>query len=163
MIPAKEGVEVASFLFGLLGGVIAWVVTSFFAQPLSTFFNLRAGTAKALARYEDRVDHNPEAPVPSADWLAERKRTYENCGADLVAFAVSNTVITRLLNRFPYARFRCYPRSAGLALLTLSEVRPGTRSSEDLREQVISALKLTSPLRKKRGEATSRGTRGPLF
>jgi hypothetical protein len=131
---------VGSFLFGLLGGFVAWIATAFFVQPLSGFFGLRAEAAEALARYEDRFNPNPDVTPPSADWLAERKRAYETCGAKLVAFAISNWLVARLLYRLPLTPY--YARSAGSSLQSLADAGPGTQASHQLRGQVVSALKL---------------------
>ena len=43
-----------SFILGLLGGFTAWAATEYFARPLARFYAMRARTAEALARYENR-------------------------------------------------------------------------------------------------------------
>lgn len=132
-----------SLLWGLVGGFIAWIATEFFARPLTRFFALRAETAEALSRYEDRVDPNPDIFDPAAEWLAQRKAAYEQCGAGLTGFALSNPFIARRLYLFPIPRFRYFARNAGMALLSLAECRPGGGASESCREQIEAALKLS--------------------
>ena len=131
-----------SFLFGLLGGVVAWVTTEIVLRPLTRFFALRAEAAKALALYEDRFNPDPDAPAPNAEWLVERKLAYEHCGAALVAFATSNSFIARVLRRVPLRHFRYQVRSAGSHLMGLAETDPGTEASYYFRSQTVSALTL---------------------
>jgi hypothetical protein len=139
-----------SFFFGILGGFIAWTMTWFFVQPLSVFFNLRGQAAEVLARYEGRSDPNPDAPPLSQDWITERKRAYESCGAALEGFSASNSVISALLYRPRPIIPRYYVRSAGSSLLTLSEVKPGTAAASELRDNIRSALKLGDGISRKR-------------
>jgi hypothetical protein len=83
------------FFLGLLGGFTAWVATEYFARPLAGFFAMRARAAEVLARYENRQHSGQHSVAADADWLAERKLAYVDCGAELVAFAivlVSHTV-----------------------------------------------------------------------
>jgi hypothetical protein len=132
-----------NFLLGMLvGAPIGWIVRSFVGEPLVNFWSLRTAVARDFARYEDSFDHNPDADPPSADWLLERKKAYETTGAALVAFGVSNSHLAGYIQRAPITSLRCYPRSAGSNLLTLAGTRPGTQASEQLRAQVVSALKL---------------------
>jgi hypothetical protein len=131
--------SVASFLFGLFGGFTAWFATDFFVRPLAKFFALRAEVATALALYEEPVD--PDV-FSSSDWLAQRKLAYARCGATLVAFATSNSLLVRYLYRVPLRAFRYYVRNAGLDLLNLSKARPGTAASDHFRKRTIHALKL---------------------
>jgi len=133
---------VGSFLFGLFGGFLAWAITEFFARPLIRFVALRAEAAKALALYDDRYNPDPDAPPPDTEWLAERKLAYEHCGAGLMAFATSNSLIARLLYRFPLKTFRYHARTAGSNMLGLAETLPGTEPSYYFRNQAVSALKL---------------------
>jgi hypothetical protein len=132
-----------SFLYGLLGGLIAWFVTAFLAAPFFKFRNLRHEASRVLALYEDRIGpHDSEAQKPSVEWLTQRQKAYEDCGAELVAFASSNSMFTRLLHRVPLAGFRCYPRNAGHQLVALADAKFRTSSSEQLREQVERQLNL---------------------
>jgi hypothetical protein len=134
----------------MLGGIIAWTVAWFFLQPLSRFFSLRDQAAEALARYEGRIDTNPDADPPSQDWLAERKRAYENCGAALAGFSASNSTFAVLLYSPLSLKPRYYAHAAGAGLLTLSEVKPGTAAADQLRESIRSALKLSDGVSRKR-------------
>jgi len=131
------------FLWGLLGGVLAWTFTTFVAQPFTTYRNLRARTIEELSRHEDRFDPNPESDPPSETELVARKNAYEDCGVALEAFAVSNRLYVRwLLHRNPIKRLRRYPRSAGSSLRTLGTAELGSQAADQLRKQVNSALKL---------------------
>ena len=114
----------ASFWFGVLGGFIAWVTTEIFVRPLIRFYDLRTETAKALALYEDRFNPDPDASPPNPDWLEERRSVYQHCGAGLVAFATSNSFLSRLLQRVPLKNFRYYVRSAGSHMQGLAETLP---------------------------------------
>ena len=56
----------AAFLYGLLGGILAWVATTFFGQPLVAFIRLRDECAKALAKFRENdfeVRRMPEGMV----------------------------------------------------------------------------------------------------
>ena len=132
----------ASFLFGVLGGFIAWVTTEIFVRPLIRFYDLRTETAKALALYEDRFNPDPDASPPNPDWLEERRSVYQHCGASLVAFATSNSFLARLLQRIPLENFRYYVRSAGSNMQGLAETLPATQASDYFRNKAVSALKL---------------------
>jgi hypothetical protein len=56
---------------GIPGGFIAWLMTWFIVQPLSTFLALRVQAAEALARHEDQVNPDPDAPPPSPDEMRQ--------------------------------------------------------------------------------------------
>jgi hypothetical protein len=129
------------FFLGFIGGVFAWIVTALIGQPIYHFISLRAEAARVLARYE-RTDAGPAPAATDANWIAERKRAYQECGARLVAFAAANVIVTRLLRSPFLAQFRCYPRSAGEALITLGELSPGADTRVATREEVVSRLKL---------------------
>jgi len=77
------------FFLGFIGGVFAWIVTALVGQPIYHFISLRAEAARVLARYE-RSDAGPAPEATDANWIAERKRAYQECGARLVAFAAAN-------------------------------------------------------------------------
>ena len=94
-----------SFLSGILGGIVAWSIIEFFVRPLTRFFALRTEAADALALYDDRFDPDPDAPPPNPRWLAKRTLAYENCGADLMAFATLNQFATRLHAQNPTEAF----------------------------------------------------------
>ena len=139
----KGKASVEGFLFGLLGGFAAWVATEVLVRPLAKFFALRAEAAEVLARYADRFSLDPNSPSPHPDWLWERKLAYEDCGAKLAAFAISNSSVARLMGRCPLKRFRFHARSAGSNLLGLAETEPGTEASDYFRVRVLSALKIS--------------------
>jgi hypothetical protein len=129
------------FFLGFIGGVFAWIVTALVGQPIYHFISLRAEAARVLARYE-RSDAGPGSEVADANWVVERKRAYQECGGRLVAFAAANVIVTRLLRSRFLGQFRCYPRSAGEALITLGDLSPGASTRMATRDQVVSRLKL---------------------
>ncbi len=151
----------ASFILGILGGITAWVATELLAQPLSKFFALRAAAAEALARYEDRYNSSRDMSLANPDWMTERRLAYEDCGADLAAFTVSNAFVARLLGRFPLKRFRYYARFAGSNFQSLAQTDPGSETSEYFRVRVVAALRLARWRnnwgQRTRGNAPSRG------
>ena len=138
----KVRCSVGSFFLGLLGGFTAWVAIEYFARPLARFYAMRARAAEALARYENRQHSDQHSVAADADWLVERKLAYVDCGAELVAFAISNVFVTRLLYRFPLKRFRYYVRFAGSNLQSMAETEPGTEVSEYFRVRVVAGLRL---------------------
>jgi|SRR5580704_12152560 hypothetical protein len=129
------------FFLGFIGGVFAWIVTALVGQPIYHFISLRAEAARVLARYE-RSDAGPGSEAADANWVVERKRAYQECGGRLVAFAAANVIVTRLLRSRFLGQFRCYPRSAGEALITLGDLSPGASTRMATRDQVVSRLKL---------------------
>jgi hypothetical protein len=132
----------SSVLWGLLGGVVAWVSTTIIGTPLFRFFNLRAEAAKVLALFEGCIDpSNPDADIMTDKWLARRRQAYQACGADLIAFAASNSLLLHWHHRLSPRRLRIFPRSAGQALMTLADAKPGTQASHEFHNTVLSALK----------------------
>ena len=131
-----------SFFWGLLGGFVAWALTTAVAQPFRQFLNLRTEAARLLALYEDRFDPGDAEAQPAAEWLAKRAHAYETCGAELIGFAFSNSTFTRTLHRLPIKSLQCYPRNAGSSLMGLSSARPGTGASDQFRRDAMSALRL---------------------
>lgn len=81
---------VASVLWGFLGGIGAWFVTSLIAQPLTAFLAARSGAAHALALYANYDYYDPERDQPSADVVCDRARLLAEAGADLIAFDHAN-------------------------------------------------------------------------
>jgi hypothetical protein len=59
----------ASFVWGLVGGIVAWVTTTLLGQPLYRFINLRANAAEVLARYERRDPNDPGRDATDASWI----------------------------------------------------------------------------------------------
>lgn len=128
------------FLWGLLGGFIAWLATAILGQPLYTFLNLRSEAAKILALYERQPSLpptlSPNRAVSLEQWQLERKRSYQECGARLVALGAANFhVVTAILHRM-----RFYPEAAGMAFLMLSE-QPADLHAP-LEENISSSLRL---------------------
>jgi hypothetical protein len=132
----------ASFFWGLVGGMVAWVATMILGQPIYRFLNLRAEAAEILARYERDNSEDPGRDAREVGWQAERKRAYQECGSKLIAFAISNVAATRLIRRRPLRGVRYYPRSAGEALMTLGDLSPGSPDRSTLIQAVISGLQL---------------------
>jgi len=96
-----------------------------------------------VAQYDHRPwIYNPEAKPPDNEWLTERRLAFDKVGSELVAFANSNILVTRLLRQKGLWRYRCYVRSAGENLRTLAEAYPGTQSWNALHESVVSNLKI---------------------
>lgn len=140
-----------SFLFGLLGGFIAWIATTFFAHPLTNFYNLRSRVAEAFARYEDRFDPEFDDSLQSdKNWIVDRRAAYETCGSGLIAFATSNRFVTKFLYRILPKNSRYYVQSAGSNLMILARINPGTQTAKQLHGQIASALKLDYGLSAKR-------------
>lgn len=132
-----------SLVSGFVGGVIAWIVTATVGQPLQHFLQLRHDAAFALAQFDESAwSGNPDAEPPTSDWLIRRTSSFDATGSALLAFAASNILVARALRWRAWGRFRCYPQSAGGSLRMLAEARPGTQTSEQLRRQVLSSLKL---------------------
>lgn len=128
---------------GFIGGIVAWSVTTILGQPLHRFFQLRQQAALAIAQYDDRAwIGNPEAKPPDNDWLKERREAYDKVGSELIAFADSNTFVTRALHHKILGRYRCYVRNAGNNLRTLGEAYPGTDAWDRLRRSALSGLKI---------------------
>jgi hypothetical protein len=134
-----------SFFLGLIGGFVAWIVTALLGQPIYGFIGLRAEAARVLARYE----RDPGSEAGNANWTAERRRAYQECGARLVAFAAANVIMTRLLRSRVLRQLRCYPRSAGEALMTLGDLSPGASERLAARDEIVTRLKLDLSTRRK--------------
>jgi hypothetical protein len=130
---------------GFFGGVIGWLFTTVLAQPFQRFVLLRQDAALALAEFEDRPwIGNPEAAPPTNEWLDRRSSAFEKAGVALVAFATSNSFVTRLLYHRFIGRYRCYVRNAGENLRSLAASHPGTQASSHFRDSAIKALRIGS-------------------
>jgi hypothetical protein len=128
---------------GFIGGFVAWIVTTSLGRPLQRFIQLRQEAAFVIAQYDNRAwIGNPEANPPENDWLDKRREAYDNTGTALIAFADSNLFITRILRLKCFGPYRCYIRSAGDNLRTLGAAYPGTQANEQLRQSVLSNLKI---------------------
>jgi hypothetical protein len=137
---SKDG-GMGGFFLGFIGGVFAWIVTALVGQPIYHFISLRAEAARVLTQYE-RSDFAPGPDPADANWIAERRRAYRECGTRLVAFAAANVIVTRLLRSRFLGPVRCYPRSAGEALVTLGDLGPDASTRMATRDQVVLRLKL---------------------
>jgi hypothetical protein len=124
----------ASFLWGLLGGFVAFIAATIAGQPLYLFINLRSETASAIARYERF--HTLIAPLEK-QWLANRRVAYEVCGSRLVALASTNVFLTKILNKCGFDL-----QSAGDDLLILAQTVHGQSDTGDVQTRVVNALKL---------------------
>ena len=129
------GITLSSFLYGLLGGMVAWIATAILSQPLYRFLGLRNETAQLLAQYE-----HPDVTRGgnmNTDWMATRTKLYQECGANLIAFSAGNRPLGILLE---FCRFR--PSAAGQDFITLASLSPGANARGFLKQQIASALRL---------------------
>jgi hypothetical protein len=128
---------------GFIGGFVAWIVTTSLGQPLQRFIQIRQEAAFVIAEFDDRAwIGNPDAVPPDNNWLNKRREAYDKEGTALIAFADSNLFVTRLLRLKILGRYRCYIRSAGHSLRTLGAAYPGTQANDQLRQSVLSGLKI---------------------
>lgn len=106
-------------------------------HPLYVFRGLRAEAARVVMLYEP-FDPSDKKGAANLKWLEERERAYQACGAQLVAFAATQTLPTWLL-------WFCHrdPRSAGEALIALAGLSPGQQARAGLRDKIVSALRLS--------------------
>jgi hypothetical protein len=139
---------------GFIGGVMAWFLTTTIAQPFQRFLVLRQEAALALVDFEDRGwIKNPDAKPPSEKWLEARLNAYDKAGTNLVAFAISNSFITRLLYHPILGRYRCYIRASGENLRVLAATYPGTQISATYQDIVVKELRIvTGPVMPERGK-----------
>ena len=120
-------------LFGLIGGVLAWVATMLVGQPLYTFLTLRGAAAKLLLMYE----HGGEKASISA-WLIERENAYRVLGAEMAGFAVTHSQFVNLL------RWRGFnPLEAGVNLMALASMSPGDPVRAPTYQNIIDPLRIT--------------------
>ena len=127
-----------SLITGFAGGVIAWLFTTTLTQPFQRFIELRREAALALTEFEDRLwIGNPEAKPPTEDWLEKRFSAYDKAGTALIAFAISNSFLTRFLHHSLLGRYRCYVRAAGENLRVLAAAYPGTPVSTAHHDNIV--------------------------
>lgn len=104
-------------LFGFLGGIIAWLATTFLAQPVTSFAAARTEAAHALAFSEDFDRYDPERDAPPPEIAEERKKLLATAGARLVAFEQANQYLRPVLKRSrmfpkrPAENLSCLPSS----------------------------------------------------
>ena len=94
------------FVSGALGIALSWAVLEFVAKPIRAFFDLRKEASRVIAKYDQEHRFNLFA--------ADAKAEYTNIGAELVAFARSETAASRLI------WLRYDPRLAGDAMLVIA-------------------------------------------
>lgn len=134
-----------SLITGFAGGVIAWLFTTTLAQPFQRFIELRREAALALVEFEDRLwIGNPEAKAPTEDWLEKRSSAYDKAGTALIAFAISNSFLTRFLYHRLLGRYRCYVRAAGENLRVLAAAYPGTAASSAYHDNILRELRIAT-------------------
>jgi hypothetical protein len=134
-----------AMLSGFVGGILAWLATTFLAQPLQRFLQLRNDAAVAIAQFEERAwIGNPDAKPPTNEWLDRRREAYDRAGTALVALANTNRFVTRVLRHAMLGRHRCHVRSAGENLRTLGETYPGTQASDQCLRWALSALAMNN-------------------
>ena len=126
-----------NFLWGFLGGIIAWFATEFVGQPIKTFLAARSEAAKVLAQYEELDYYDPERDPPAVELTNERAGALRAAGAALIAFAHSNQF---LLSAF--RRLRLSPQHAGSSLILLSQLKPNGINNEDQRDKIMRYLRL---------------------
>jgi hypothetical protein len=133
-----------ALFFGFVGGFVAWIGTTFVAQPLQRFFQLRPQAAFVVAQYDQRGwIGNPDAKPPDNDWLKERNDAYDKVASELLAFANSNAFVTSALHHKMLGRYRCDVRAAGENLRTLGAAYPGTQSWDQLCRSALSNLRIS--------------------
>jgi hypothetical protein len=60
----------------------------------------------------------------------------------LIAFGVSNSLLIHWQYRWSPQKLRIFSKSAGQALMTLADAKPGTHASYELQKAILLALKL---------------------
>ena len=128
----------ASFVWGVIGGFVAWVMTATIGAPFYRFMGLRSEAARVLVLYEHAAEK-----VTTPDWLRQRAREYSRCGTALIAFSASTVVVTRLLQGGLLLGMRFYPQSAGKNLIALADLEPRKPGSYELKDEIIAALRLS--------------------
>jgi hypothetical protein len=77
------------FLFGILGGIVAWISTAIIGQPFYELLKLRRETARLLHMYDPEIKDD-RATI--SGWINERADAYRSCAAKLFAFDSSEMV-----------------------------------------------------------------------
>jgi len=128
----------ASFVWGVIGGFVAWVLTTTIAAPFYRFMSLRSEAARVLVLYEHAAER-----VATPDWLRQRAREYSRCGTALIAFSASTVIVARMLRSGFFFGMRFYPQSAGKSLIALADLEPRKPGSYELEDEIIAALRLS--------------------
>jgi hypothetical protein len=129
-----------NFVWGFVGGILAWFATEFVGQPIKTFVAARSEAARVLAQFADLDEYDPvgERGDVSPEAAAERSKALSAAGAALVAFSHSNQY---LVPAFHWLHLR--PRNAGDALILLSKLKPRSSYHNELQhEEVMRYLRL---------------------
>jgi hypothetical protein len=127
----------AAFLFGVLGGCIAWVATMLLGQPLYAFATIRGEIARALYLHFSR-------PANLGAFLREFQRGHQdefaNCAARLIALTSTQPLAHHALRGLGYA-----PNNAAAALMRLASDEAEEADPNDLLTQITTSLKITLP------------------
>jgi len=127
-----------SLLFnGFTGGIFAWCVTAFIAQPFIYFWNARVEAARVLAMFEEFDYFDPERSEYPPDLVIERRRALRAAGAQLGAFDLSHQMLVPLLRRL-----HIRPHDAGSKLILLADMPEGGRANGELRGEIMHYLRL---------------------
>jgi hypothetical protein len=122
---------------GFPGGIFAWLVTNFIAQPFISVWNARAEAARVLAMFEQFDISDPDRGEFPPDLVIDRRRALQAAGAQLAAFDLSYQMLVPLLRRF-----RIRPRDAGSSLMLLADMPDGGIGNDEVRNQIMRALRL---------------------
>jgi hypothetical protein len=136
--PKEVKNHVTAAVWGFVGGIIAWLATTFVGQPLVAFIGSRSEAARALAQfgYLDRYD--PERDDPPPEIATDRRKILAEAGARLVAFAHANQFVIPI-----FRKLKLFPQQAGDSLILLSQMKPyGSYDNEYINDQVMHQLRL---------------------
>lgn len=97
----------------------------------------RNEAARILAQFEVFDRYDPERDEFPDAIVADRSKSLATVGAQFVAFAHSNQVLLPILRRLKF-----FPKSAGNALIHLSQMRPAGVSNGDVRQEIMRQLRL---------------------
>jgi hypothetical protein len=125
--------------WGFVGGVMAWLATSFIGQPIITFIAARSEAARVIALFGelDRYDGDPERDEFPDNIVLDRQKAMAAAGAQLIAFAHANQFLIPFLRKL---KFR--PQNAGNDLILLSQLKPAGDYNEEVRNRVMRTLRL---------------------
>jgi hypothetical protein len=113
----------ASFVAGLLGGVLSWFVTQFIAEPLRRFFGMRRDIAQRLLEYgnvsaprNERGDITKGFTEEDRVRLRDAQKRLRELGTQTLSFVQTDTLAANLIQKI----WRYDPTKAGRSLLGLS-------------------------------------------